>query len=73
MALARGDARADSDIDVLVIINQKSKHQELQIIDFAYDISLKHGVLLSPLIITMEDYQLRHYLSQEIEREGISL
>ena len=53
---ARGEARIDSDIDLLIVIpdNLKSGYNKIrsQITDLLYDIELRHGILISPLILT---------------------
>ena len=45
---ARGESDADSDVDVLVIINQHDRPLRREIIDIASDLSLEYDVLSVP-------------------------
>ena len=49
---ARGDARADSDIDVLILLEGEKRNlqKESDISGALYDLELKTGILISPLI-----------------------
>ena len=51
---ARGDAAADSDIDVLVVVRPDSERLRLEsaVSDIGFDVSLDHGVHLSPCVLT---------------------
>jgi predicted nucleotidyltransferase len=48
---ARGDCAPDSDVDVLVILNQENRELRRSILKMAARISLDHDVLLSPGVI----------------------
>jgi len=50
---ARGDARQESDIDLLVLVDQKevSLDDEMRITDPLYQIELETGVLINTLIL----------------------
>jgi predicted nucleotidyltransferase len=72
---ARGDAAADSDIDVAVIVQSADDGVENQIIDIAFDIDLAFDVYLSPRVIpaaVLEDpvWRLTGFV-QAVEREGV--
>ncbi len=51
---ARGDARADSDIDVLIILPDDYEtyaQRKIEITESLYDVELTTGVSVSPLIV----------------------
>jgi predicted nucleotidyltransferase len=54
---ARGDSDDDSDVDVLIIVNQKDLALRRDIIDICSDLSLEYDVLLSPRVIPDERWQ----------------
>jgi predicted nucleotidyltransferase len=53
---ARGEARRDSDIDVLVVVQPASERRRLatQVVDIAFDVNLAHDVYISPRVVTPE-------------------
>lgn len=58
---ARGDARPDSDIDLLVLFNQPtvSYEDKDKIFDVTYPIELETGVLINPYIISKAKWESR--------------
>ena len=68
---ARGDASAEADLDVLVVV------AEDRVLDLAFDVNLEHDVYISPRVVTravMNDPVWRLTgLLRAIEREGIPL
>ena len=60
---ARGDARADSDIDVLILLDgeQRDLQRESDISRALYDLELKTGVLISPLIMLRKLWENRPF------------
>jgi hypothetical protein len=54
---ARGDSTPDSDIDVLVILNEEEGQTRSQILTIASRISLNYDVLLNPIIVSEDRYQ----------------
>ena len=50
---ARGDAREDSDIDVLIVGDVKLD----EVIDISFPVLLKYGVYISPIIMTRDYYE----------------
>ena len=50
---ARGDARKDSDIDLLILVYKPvvSLEDEMAVMDLIYPIELETGVLINPLIV----------------------
>lgn len=70
---ARGDHRADSDIDVFIILPNVNRQIEENLFDIAYDLELKHDCLID-LIIFSDDIVKDHYSSvpiyQKVLKEG---
>ena len=48
---ARGEAAPDSDLDVLVAVEEASPALENQILDLAFQVNLAHDVYISPRVI----------------------
>lgn len=76
-SVARGEARWDSDVDVLVLLDRVDWRERKRIIDLAADELTNRDVLLSPVILSEQDFaQLEareRLLPREIAREGIPL
>jgi len=72
---ARGDARPDSDWDLLVLLNKSKKEESDE--DKAYEFVLmgwKYGTYLSMKIYTKKDWETRpSLLKYNVEREGIEI
>ena len=66
---ARGAGRDDSDLDLLVDVRDVTRDERGAILDLAADLSVEHGLLLSPLVVREGTTRL----SQEILREAVSL
>ena len=48
---ATGKDQQDSDIDVLVVVNQNGVEIEDQVLDIAFGVNVKHDVYISPRVI----------------------
>ena len=85
---ARGDPSPDSDVDVLVVVGWEEERLPSgfyrsmygdprweMIVDSAHDISLEHGIWISPHIVGENRYvaQQRWSFFKEVRREGIVL
>lgn len=75
---ARGDAREDSDIDLLVLTpgGYISPGHEHDIIRKMYEIELQTGVIINPLIMPRDKWEnnpLQTPFSLNVRREGIAL
>ena len=83
---ARGDASSESDIDLLTLVSWKeeklpngfyvdpySDPRWQSIIEIAYDISLEHGVLLSPYVMSENRFAEWSPLVNEVKKEGIEI
>ena len=74
---ATGRDQPDSDIDVLIVVNQNGVETEDKVLDIAFDVNLKHDVYISPRVIDrsiLSDpvWSITPFL-QAIAKEGISL
>ena len=75
---ARGDARADSDIDVLILLegDKRNLRREEEISGALYDLELNTGVLISPMIILRKQWENRPFKTPfyvNVMNEGIKL
>jgi predicted nucleotidyltransferase len=76
---ARRDATPDSDIDVLVIVQPDAERIRLEtaVSDIAFDVSLDHGVHVSPCVLTVgvvNDPMCRETpFLRAVAREGFSV
>lgn len=76
---ARGDAAADSDIDVLVVVRPDEQYRavETRVVDIAFDVNLHFNVFIAPTVLTRTI--LNHPVWREtpfletVMREGIAL
>lgn len=67
----------DSDIDVLVAVNEMATGVEDEVLDVAFEINLAHEVYISPRVIAkviLDDpvWRITPFL-QAVAREGVSL
>ena len=74
---ARGEAREDSDVDVLVVIDGLEGAERRVVLDLAGDIFAQTDLLLSPTVYDAETWQLHtaqeRPLAASIAREGVAL
>ena len=75
---ARGDARADSDIDLLILVDadRLTYSDKDGIMAPLYDIELDTGVPISTLIMPRKEWENRPFLTpfqNNIKNEGITL
>ena len=75
---ARGDARADSDIDVLILLDGEKRNlqRESDISGALYDLELKTGTLISPLITLRKLWENRPFKTPfyiNVMNEGVTL
>ncbi|MHC9543535.1 MAG: nucleotidyltransferase domain-containing protein [Vulcanimicrobiota bacterium] len=76
---ARGEAQADSDLDILVLLNKATLQDKNSISDIATDllIELSLPFLVAPRVLSQADFDelkaLERLFPQEIERDGISI
>ena len=74
---ARGDSDAESDLDVLVVLNDGDWRFRDEVALAAYEPMIEQGVVLSPLVVDVADYawwQEHHApIYRSISMEGIDL
>ena len=75
---ARGDARQDSDIDVLVLLDKEkiSLHDRREITYPLYDVELETGVIISPVVFTKKQWESLKSITpfyHNVMKEGIRL
>lgn len=69
---ARGEATERSDVDVLVVLDEETRTEEL--FQLAFDIGVEHGVAIVPHIQTREHFESRrdHPFLKNVLDEGRS-
>lgn len=75
---ARGDARPDSDIDVLVLLegDKRDLHRESEMSGALYEVELATGVLVSPMIMLRSQWENRPFKTPfyiNVMNEGVKL
>lgn len=75
---ARGDARTDSDIDLLILIDEPllTPEREQEIRRPLYELEVKSGIIISPMIMLRKLWENRPFqtpFSLNIKNEGIVL
>ena len=75
---ARGDARKDSDIDVLILLDDDKRNlrSEDELAGELYDIELTTGILISPMIMLRKQWENRPFKTPfyvNVMNEGIRI
>lgn len=75
---ARGDARPDSDIDLLILLDESeiTPEREMEIIRLLYRVELMTGVIINPMVLPREKWTNRPFqtpFSINVMNEGIAL
>jgi predicted nucleotidyltransferase len=74
---ARGDADAESDIDLLVLVDEENREIRFDLWHIASDISLEHNVVLSVRVYAQDRWsearRIRLPFYRAVTAEGISL
>lgn len=75
---ARGDARLDSDIDLLVLVDTDhlNYREKDNIIAPFYDIELDTGIVISTLVMPRKEWENRPFTTpfyENVTKEGITL
>ncbi|MFH1929570.1 MAG: nucleotidyltransferase domain-containing protein [Chloroflexota bacterium] len=74
---ARGDSEPDSDIDILIVVDEESWTLRDAISAIAAQVSLEYGVLIGPRVIGQERWarmeRERFSFYENVAREGIPL
>jgi uncharacterized protein len=74
-SVARGDAREDSDIDILLVVRRKIPADAEFIADLCADVLLEHSIVLSLFCVGEQEFSARLFnpLFRNVRREGIAL
>jgi uncharacterized protein len=75
---ARGEAQADSDMDLLVILQENPTEEvEDYILDCAWEAGIEHSVVLVPIVYSREEWEKgpeqSSLLALAVQRDGISV
>ena len=73
---ARGEARPDSDIDLLVVLDesQLTPERELEIVRPLYELEVESGIIISPMIVLRKVWEgITTPFSINVMKEGIVL
>ena len=73
---ARGDARKDSDVDLLILVDKPTVtlDDEMAVMDLIYPIELETGVLINPLILAKKQWNgLVTPFSENVRKERVLL
>jgi predicted nucleotidyltransferase len=75
---ARGEEKKNSDIDLLILVNRKKiSFQDEKRISFPlYDLEFDTGHIISPLILSLNDWNDRHSATpfyENVQNEGIEI
>lgn len=74
---ARGEARHDSDADVLVVLDHVDRADFVAVTDLCGDLLVQHDVIIDPQVIGADriarDRAEERPLAMEIERDGVAL
>ncbi|HDZ61560.1 MAG TPA: nucleotidyltransferase domain-containing protein [Nitrospirae bacterium] len=74
---ARGEGDEESDLDVFIVIPQIDWELEKKIYGLSFDISLEHGVLISPILYSQKDIEnpviMISPLYKTVQREGMKI
>jgi predicted nucleotidyltransferase len=74
---ARGQSTADSDIDVMIELDESNFDKESEIYDLIFNINLTYDVFISPLFISKKEIEegimSESPVYKKIQREGVSI
>ncbi|MBI4212394.1 MAG: nucleotidyltransferase domain-containing protein [Deltaproteobacteria bacterium] len=74
---ARGEGHEESDVDILVLLQNASSKDRNFIYGLPADIFLEYEINVSPLVMSQEKFQelkdRERLLAKEIERDGVKL
>jgi len=74
---ARGDADQDSDMDVLVVVDELTKKVENYISDCAWEACFEHGIVMVPIVFSADEWnsgpERSSLLAEAVKLEGISI
>jgi uncharacterized protein len=74
-SLARGEEREDSDMDIMVIVNEESIELRRNLIGIGFDIQLETGINLSIKVVSEDQFKAHENFSfyKTISSEGVPI
>lgn len=77
-SFARGDFKNESDVDLLILLDKDliTRADEMKVKNPLYDIEIRTGRIISPLIISKRQWQSRHIITpffKNVTKEGVVL
>ena len=74
---ARGDAREDSDLDILLVVRNGTDHLKLPLREIGYELAVMSDTVPSILAYTQEEWDDRkrrgYSFQRSVERDGVSV
>lgn len=73
---ARGDARSESDIDLVILLNdeQLTPERELEITQHLYELEVDSGIIISPMVILRRVWEsITTPFTINVMKEGVVL
>ncbi len=74
---ARGDAASDSDMDLLVILDNLTEDAEEYVSECAWEAGFDHGVVIVPVVYGQQEWEHGSerfsLLARAIEKEGVPI
>lgn len=74
---ARGQDARDSDIDIMVVVGERTPSLVRRVLDVAFDVNLTYDVYISPRVISASALQDPFWRAtpfiQAVEREGVAI
>jgi predicted nucleotidyltransferase len=56
-SVARGEERENSDVDILIVLDEDSRKLKEKALDLAYELTLKHEIHVSPILLSKEEFE----------------
>lgn len=76
-SVARGEATEDSDVDVLVLVDQLTFAERSLALNLGGEIGIARDLVLAPVVLTVDEWDAlvrrERGLPGEIERDGVDL
>lgn len=75
---ARGEDTAQSDIDLLILVDKDTltHHDRTAVAYPLYDIEFDTGIIISPMVLSRKDWETRHQITpfyENVKKEGIRI
>ena len=75
---ARGDAKEESDLDVLVIVDEpETSELMVRVFDSSWEVDFGTGIVISPIVMSRDRWEngpeRASFLAAAVRREGIAI